>query len=67
MIGEEYSNISLSGIALESTPIKRKPQQASFTEYVTVNETTVNNNSTILPTNEKSRTSNSNLVKILMS
>lgn len=53
MIGEEYSNISLSGIALESTPIKRKPQQASFTEYVTVNETTVNNNSTILPTNEK--------------
>lgn len=53
MIGEEYSNISLSGIALESTPIKRKLQQTSFTEYVTVNETTVNNNSTILPTNEK--------------
>lgn len=53
MITEEYSNISFSGIALESTPIKRKPQQTSFTEYVTVNETTINNNSTILPTNEK--------------
>ena len=53
MIGEEYSNISLSGIALNPHQSKRKPQQASFTEYVTVNETTVNNNSTILPTNEK--------------